>query len=392
MNILEICDDYPPFATGGIGNTIVALVQEWKRIGVNVNVLCVGAGKTASIESDGGLTLTRVPRPEFPPRTLWFQLKSLPLIRRCLANADIVHAQSSACALLASAGREPKRPWVVTVHQMLRRAFPIYFWRPIAGRVFRDDLAYTFGFPYTESLFRKEQSLADHLAYVSRHMLHDSYRMYGADVARKSSSIWAPVGTGGFAHTNSKQPTERFTYAAIGRLYWHKGQTFLLKAFNQLAKRHNGVALRLYGGLTGGPLEGGMRRRVKELGLEDCVEFRGFMDHEAMLSEISSEVDVVVHPALYEGCPIALLEAMSLGKPIVVSDLPWSQEFIQDGVTGLRSQLDAASLSSRMERLQEDGALRAELGANARAFVRSNFHPEVIAKEYLSLFESLVAS
>jgi glycosyltransferase involved in cell wall biosynthesis len=132
-----------------------------------------------------------------------------------------------------------------------------------------------------------------------------------------------------------------------------------------------------------------MMRRVKELGLGNRVEFKDVMDHEAMLSEISSEVDVVVHPALYEGCPIAVLEAMSLGKPLIVSDLPWSHELVKNGVTGLRSKLDAASLSSQMERLREDEALRSYLGTNARTFTRLNFHPEVIAREYLDLFDKL---
>lgn len=394
MNVLEICEDFPPFAVGGIGNTIFALVQEWKRVGVNVHVLCGGPGSTISTESESGLTITRVPRPEIPPRGLWFQIKSLPMLQKYIARADIVHGQSSSCGLLAMANRKPRRPWVVTVHQMGRRLLPIYFSRPIAGRIFRDDLTYTIGFPFTESLFRLEQSSADHFVCVSKHILNDVRSLYGASVARRSSSIWPPVGTGGFAY-GTKPRTKRFTYAYIGRLYWHKGVTYLLNAFSNLARRNKTVELRLYGGLSRrdsaglSSLEATMRRRVEELELSDRVEFKHVMEHEAMLSEISSEVDVVVHPALYEGCPIAVLEAMSLGKPLIVSNLAWSQELVRDGVTGLQSKLDETSLSSQMEKLLEDEALRSHLGANARAFTRSNFHPEVIARQYLELFDKL---
>jgi glycosyltransferase involved in cell wall biosynthesis len=394
MNVLEICEDFPPFAVGGIGNTIFALVQEWKRVGVNVHVLCGGPGSSVTTESEAGLTITRVPRPEIPPRGLWFQTKSLPLLQKYLTRADIIHAQSSSCGLLAMANHRPRKPLVVTVHQMGRRLLPIYFSRPIAGRIFRDDLTYTIGFPFTESLFYLEQSLADHFVCVSRHILQDVRTLYGKSLASRSSSIWAPVGTSGFTY-GTKPRTERFTYAYIGRLYWHKGVTYLLNAFSNLAKHNEAVVLRLYGGLSrrdsGGlsSLEAMMLRRVKELGLSNRVEFKSVMDHEAMLSEISSEVDVVVHPALYEGCPIAVLEAMSLGKPLIVSDLPWSYELVRDGVTGLRSKLDESSLSSQMERLREDEALRSHLGANARTFTRSNFHPEVIARQYLQLFDKL---
>jgi glycosyltransferase involved in cell wall biosynthesis len=265
----------------------------------------------------------------------------------------------------------------------------MYLSRPIAGRVFQDDLAYTFGFPYTECLLRLEQRLADHMVFVGRHLLSDARILYGTSVARKSSSIWAAVGESGFAY-GPKPLTKRFTYAFLGRLYWLKGAVFLLNAFRRLARLNEGVVLRLYGGLTGGALEGMIRRRVKELGLGNCVEFRGWMEHEAMLSEISSQVDVMVHPSLYEACPIAVLEAMSLGKPIIVSELPWSHEFVTDGVTGLRSKLDESSLSSEMERLLKDEELRSRLGKNARAFSLSNFHPEVIAREYLDLFDKLL--
>jgi len=196
------------------------------------------------------------------------------------------------------------------------------------------------------------------------------------------------MGESGFAY-GAKPKSKQFTYAYIGRMYWYKGVGFLLNAFAHLARHDENIALRLYGGLTGGPLEGVVRKRVRELGLVNRVTFMRHMDHEAMLSDISSEVDVVVHPSLYEACPIAVLEAMSLGKPMVVGDLPWSQEFVKDGVTGLRSKLDEMSLSSQMQKLRGDEALRSHLGTNARAFTKLKFRPEVIAKEYLDLFDKL---
>jgi glycosyltransferase involved in cell wall biosynthesis len=303
-------------------------------------------------------------------------------------EADIVHAHGSGCGIMAMMNPKPRRPWVVTVHLLWRRTFPLYLLRPITGRTFRDDLVYTFGFPYTECLLRLEQHVADHVVFVGRHLLRDARLFYGASIARKSSAIWAPVGESGFAYS-PKPARNRFTYAFVGRLYWHKGVGFLLNAFVRLARLNEGVFLRLYGGLTGGALEGTIRRRVRELGLEHSVEFRGWMEHEAMLSEISSEVDVIVHPSLYEACPIAVLEAMSLGKPIIVSDLAWSDEFIRDEVTGLRSKLDESSLSSQMEKLLKDEELRSRLGMNARTFARSHFHTEVIARQYLDLFDRL---
>lgn len=385
MNILEICDDFPPFTVGGVGTLVFALAREWKKIGVNVHVLCVGSGKAISTESEAGLTVTRVLRLDFPPRTLWFQIKSLGLLQSYLPDADIVHAHSASCAVIAAANRRPKRPWIVTVHGLFRRTFPLYVLRPIVGRTFRDDFVYTFGFPYSEVLFCAEQCLADHLVFVSQHDLHDAHQLYGTSLADKTSSIWAPVSETAFTQGTGLH-RKRFTYAFVGRLYWSKGVTFLLNAFGRLARVNQDVALRLYGS---GPMERVIRTRIKELGLSSSVEVRGWIEHETMLSELSSDVDVVVHPSLYEACPIAVLEAMSLGKAVIVSDLPWSHEFVINGVTGLRSKLDEYSLFSEMKKLREDKELRSRLGTNARAFARSNFHPAVIARSYLHLFDKV---
>jgi glycosyltransferase involved in cell wall biosynthesis len=385
MNVLEICDDYPPFTTGGMGTAVLALAQEWRRIGVNVHVLCVGSGRDASTNSEGGLTVTRVPRPDLPPRTLWFQIKAMGFLQRYMLEADVVHAHSASCAVMAMTNRSPKIPWVVTVHGLFRRTFPLYLSRPIKGRTFRDDFVYTFGFPYSETLFRLEQWLADHLVFVSQHLLSDACQLYGPRLAMKASLIWAPVGESSLIQSDRSR-SKKLTYAFVGRLYWSKGVSFLLNAFSRLASVSHDVVLRLYGT---GPLEGAIRRRIRELELTSFVEVRGWVEHEAMLSQLSSDVDVVVHPSLYEACPVAVLEAMSLGKAVIVSDLPWSQEFVINGVTGLRSKLDEHSIFSQMEKLREDEELRSRLGKNARAFARSNFHPQVIARNYLRLFDNL---
>ena len=69
MNVLEICDDYPPFATGGVGYTVFALTQEWKKMGVNVHVLCVGSDRYPSTRSEAGVTVTRSSSPRHSATT-----------------------------------------------------------------------------------------------------------------------------------------------------------------------------------------------------------------------------------------------------------------------------------------------------------------------------------
>ena len=74
MRILEVCDDFPPNAVGGIGRVSYALAQEWRRMGFDVHVLAVRTDGRISRTVEEGLVITRVPVPRFPPRSVWFQI------------------------------------------------------------------------------------------------------------------------------------------------------------------------------------------------------------------------------------------------------------------------------------------------------------------------------
>ncbi|MFZ8788061.1 MAG: glycosyltransferase, partial [Acidilobaceae archaeon] len=52
---------------------------------------------------------------------------------------------------------------------------------------------------------------------------------------------------------------------------------------------------------------------------------------------LAKYVDVVLHPSLYEGAPMAVIESQALGIPVVTYDLPWAQEFVVNGVDGYRA-------------------------------------------------------
>jgi glycosyltransferase involved in cell wall biosynthesis len=384
MNCLEISLEYPPYYTGGIGPFVYVLAKELARLGLDIHVLCGGAVGSIRTTREGELAVTRLPLPNFPPRNLWFQIKGLGLIRRCLSQADVVHGHSTLSTVMALANHGFRKPWIVTVHGLFRRTFPLTLTRPITERALGDDVVYTFGFPYSEGLHRIDLRAADYLVFVARHMLEDACNSYGDYLSTKSSAIWAPVGEQ--ALTDSMNPSRQdLTFAYVGRFYWLKGVTTLIGAFSRLAKTSRGTWLRLYGS---GPMERVLRKRVLKLGLYQRVQFRGWMSHSDLLSELS-DIDVFVFPSLYEACPVAVLEAMSLGKPVIVSDLPWGREFVKDGITGLLSRPEENALYERMETLLGNKDLRIVLGKNARAFVASNFRPSTIARAYARLLDKM---
>jgi colanic acid/amylovoran biosynthesis glycosyltransferase len=117
---------------------------------------------------------------------------------------------------------------------------------------------------------------------------------------------------------------------SIGRLVEQKGQLLLLDAM--AAVRREGVGARLV--LIGdGPLRPVIERRIAELGLEDAVELRGWMDNREVSAEIDSARAVVLS-SFAEGLPIVLMEAMGRGRPVVATRVGGIAELVRPGVNG----------------------------------------------------------
>ena len=100
----------------------------------------------------------------------------------------------------------------------------------------------------------------------------------------------------------------------IGRFMAQKNHTFLLDVFSEIHKRMPGTVLMLVGG---GELEGQIRAKVSNLGIDDAVIFTGVRSD---IPALLSAMDVFVFPSLYEGMPNTVIEAQATGLPCVISD------------------------------------------------------------------------
>ena len=154
-----------------------------------------------------------------------------------------------------------------------------------------------------------------------------------------------------------------------GRTDAVKGTDVLIEA---LARHGSATAT-----IVGGPTEDDLaphRARVAALGLDDRVTFAGWED-QARLFERVRRARMVVHPLPGRGsrewrlftCPLKLLEAMSLGTPVVATDLPAVREIVRDGVTGvLVAPGDPTALADGIGRVLDDDACAARLATAAR--------------------------
>ncbi len=113
-----------------------------------------------------------------------------------------------------------------------------------------------------------------------------------------------------------------------------------------------------------GPLESRVRARASELGLNGTVVFAS-PRHDA--ATVAAAFDVFALASLHEGLPIALLEAMALGSPVVVTDAGGTSEAVTDREHGLLvAPGDPAALAGGIVELLEDRELAGRLGEAAR--------------------------
>jgi glycosyltransferase involved in cell wall biosynthesis len=98
--------------------------------------------------------------------------------------------------------------------------------------------------------------------------------------------------------------------------------------------------------------------------------------------------DAFALPSFVEGLPIALLEAMATGLPVVSTNIYGIPEAVHDGNTGLLTEAgDSGALAAKIIELSRDSARRARLGANAREFVLQNFDERVAARTVLAHYQ-----
>ena len=120
---------------------------------------------------------------------------------------------------------------------------------------------------------------------------------------------------------------------------------------------------------------------------EGAVEWWG---HREDMAEVYRQATIVCLPSYREGLPKALLEAAACGSALVASDVPGCREICIDGETGLAvGARDSRALATAVERLLDDGRLRARLARAARALVEREFSLDKVATETLALYETM---
>jgi glycosyltransferase involved in cell wall biosynthesis len=132
--------------------------------------------------------------------------------------------------------------------------------------------------------------------------------------------------------------------------------------------------------------EAELRSRVHDSGLTDFVRFHGVLGIPA-LRELYESSHVFALPSRSEGLPMALLEAMAFGLPVVATRVGGIPDVIEDGENGLLIQPDRTDeLADALRRLTSDPGLRERLGKLARARVQGLASAEIVAERWRTIY------
>ena len=183
-------------------------------------------------------------------------------------------------------------------------------------------------------------------------------------------------------------PEDALLLVSVGRLAENKGYEYLLKAFSLLrGAMSRDVRLIIVGD---GSYYDVLDRMIRERGLSDCVILTR---QRTDVPDILAAADIFVMSSIEEGLPNAMLEAMSMGIPVVATNVGGIPEALKDPEHGrIVGPRDPAALAGAILDAASDPERARQMGEAARRHVIAHFGIEATAARWQSLYLYLLAA
>jgi glycosyltransferase involved in cell wall biosynthesis len=183
-------------------------------------------------------------------------------------------------------------------------------------------------------------------------------------------------------------PAEAVVAGCVAHLVPVKGHPTLLEA----AAKVPGIHLLLAGKPLDAEYTRSLENLARSLEIQDRVHFLGGVQD---IPGLLTELDIFVLPTWgkwrMEGCPVALLEAMSSGRACIATDIPGSRDLVEPGRSGLLVPPEEVdSMAAALERLTSSPELRRRLGAGARERILQNFTIEKEVAAHIQVYEEIL--
>lgn len=177
---------------------------------------------------------------------------------------------------------------------------------------------------------------------------HIAVRRYGVDQAAIRAQVVARL-----TRAQLGLPPDALLVGSVGRLIPQKGFTYLLRAMKRVISHHPHAYCLVVGD---GPLRTTLEEESRNLGIAEQIKFLGA---QSQPWRALACCDVIALPSLFEGLWLALIEALTLGLPVVATKTGGASELLVNGHNGMLAPTrNASALAAGLMRLLDDPALR----------------------------------
>ena len=191
-----------------------------------------------------------------------------------------------------------------------------------------------------------------------------------------------------FAHR--PEPAEPVKVIMVSRLLRDKGVHEFIDAAKTVRSKNNNVQFLLVGDIDDGNPTSINSAAIADLANSKDVTWLGARTD---IAKLLAESHIACLPSYREGLPKSLIEAASVGRPIVTTDVPGCREVVTHMVNGLLVKpRDAQALASAIEKLADDPKLRKSMGEENRRKAEAQYANEIIINQTQSVYDSFYKS
>jgi colanic acid/amylovoran biosynthesis glycosyltransferase len=238
-------------------------------------------------------------------------------------------------------------------------------------------------------------SAADFVVTISDHNRAFLIREVGERLDQRLHVIRCGVDTGQFAARAADTTATPMKFVCVASFMAYKGHKVLLDAVALLRAAGQPVTLCLVGD---GELRVDIDAQIEQLGLGEAVELAGWLSADQVAAMVRSAsgfvlASVVLADGQTEGIPVALMEAMASGVPVVATRVSGVPELVIDGHTGLLAEPgDARGLAEAMRSILDDPVAAAERAERGAELVREQYDHERNVARLTALFDQRISS
>lgn len=241
---------------------------------------------------------------------------------------------------------------------------------------------HAFSFLSAES--RKKQAVflaLEKMARLNSTMLacSDSERLLGirkVGYREENAKVWCnsipAISESDIKTPENLNPEEKFIIS-IGRPSYQKNPLLIVETMRLVHERHPDIKFYLVGVGFYSPMMNEMNALANRYGLSDVIKLVPWLSHEETLGFLKQAI-MYMTTSLYEGLPIAVLEAMAMGKAIVSSNVIGNKDCVKDGFNGYLLPNEASLFAEKVCELIENETLRKKMGYNSLSYFNKQFN------------------